>query len=132
MPRIAWIVLSVAAALLAVGFAGAAFVVASGSGSEAAGPETTLTLGESGGQVQLPLADQDQTLMLAQYKGRVLVGIAASAGGPVDVAVLEGETPVAPEKLSFAADGKPVDGVPCGRTCFRLAVGPSTARAGSP
>ncbi len=95
MPRIAWIVLSVAAALLAVGFAGAAFVVASGSGSEAAGPETTLTLGESGGQVQLPLADQDQTLMLAQHKGRVLVGIAASAGGPVDVAVLDGETPVA-------------------------------------
>jgi hypothetical protein len=121
MSRVAWVVLSVAAALLAVGFAGAAFVVASGSGSEAE-PETTLTLGESSGRVELPLADQDQTIMLAQHKGRVLVGIAASAGGPVDVAVLEGETPVAPEKLSFAADGKPVDGVPCGRTCFRLAV----------
>jgi hypothetical protein len=121
MSRVAWVVLSVAAALLAVGFAGAAFVVASGSGSEA-DPETTLALGEPGGQVQLPLADQDQTLMLAQHKGRVLVGIAANAGGSVDVAVLEGETPVAPEELSFAADGQSVDGVPCGRTCFRLAV----------
>jgi hypothetical protein len=36
--------------------------------------------------------------------------------------VLGGETPVAPKKLSFAADGKPVEGVPCGRACFRLDV----------
>jgi hypothetical protein len=122
MSRVAWIVLSVAAALLFLGFAGAAFVIASGSGSKTAEPETTLTLGEPSSQVELPLADQDETLMLAQHKGRVLVGIAASAGGQVDVAVLGGERPVAPEKLSFAADGKPVDGVPCGRTCFRLEV----------
>jgi hypothetical protein len=122
MPRIAWIVLSVAAAVLFLGFAGAAFVIASNSGSKAAEPETTLTLGEPSSQVELPLAEQDQTLMLAQHKGRVLVGIAASAGGSVDVAVLGGETPVAPDELSFAADGNPVDGVPCGRTCFRLDV----------
>ncbi len=43
MPRIAWIVLSAVAALLFVGLAGAAFVIASGSGSEADGPETALT-----------------------------------------------------------------------------------------
>ena len=43
MSRIAWIVLSVVAALLFLGFAGAAFVIASGSGSEATEPETTLT-----------------------------------------------------------------------------------------
>jgi hypothetical protein len=122
MPRIAWIVLSVAAALLFLGFAGAAFVIASGSGSEAAEPETTVTLGAPSGPLELPLANQDETLMLAQHKGRVLVGIAASRGGAVDVGVLGGETPVAPEKLSFAADGKPVEGVPCGRACFRLDV----------
>jgi hypothetical protein len=122
MTRIAWIVLSVAAALLFLSFAGAAFVIASSSGSEGAEPETTVRLGESSGQVELPLADQDQTLMLAQHKGRVLVGIAASPGGPVDVAVLGGETPVAREKVSFAADGKPVEGVPCGRACLRLEV----------
>lgn len=122
MPRIAWIVLSVAAALLFLAFAGAAFVIASSSGSEAVEPETTVNLSEPSGQVELPLANKAQTLMLAQHQGRVLVGIAASAGGPVDVAVLGGETPAVPDELSFAADGKPVDGVPCGRTCFRLNV----------
>lgn len=120
MPRIAWIVLSVAAALLFLGFAGAAFVIASNSSSKEAETETTLTLGEPSRQVELRLADQDRTLMLAQHKGRVLVGIAASPGGPVEVAALGGETPVSPEDLSFAADGKPVDGVPCGKACFRL------------
>jgi hypothetical protein len=120
MSRVAWIVLSVAAALLFLGFAGAAFVIASGSGSETTEPDTTISLGEPTGRVELPLAEQDQTLMLAQHKGRVLVGIAASAGGEVDVAVLGGETPVTPARLSFAVDGRPVDGVPCGRACFRL------------
>jgi hypothetical protein len=122
VPRVAWIALSVAAAVLFLGFAGAAFVIASSSDSQPAEPETTISLGEPTGQVELPLADQDQTLMLAQHKGRVLVGIAASSGGAVDVGVLGGETPVGPEKLSFAADGKPVEGVPCGRGCLRLDV----------
>lgn len=122
MSRVAWIVLWAVAALLFLGFAGAAFVIASGSGSKTTEAETTLTLGEPRGQVELPLAAQGQTLMLAQHKGRVLVGIAASAGGEVDVAVLGGETPIAAERLSFAAGGRPVDAVPCGRTCLRLDV----------
>jgi hypothetical protein len=60
--------------------------------------------------------------MLAQHKGRVFVGIAASPGDPVEVAALGGETPVASGKLSFAAAGKPVEAVPCGRACSRLDV----------
>ena len=122
MPRIAWIVLSAAAALLILGFAGAAFVIASGSGSTASEPETTLTLGEPGGPLQLPLAGDDQAFMLAQRKGRVLVGMAVRPGGPVEVAALGGETPVASEGLSFAVDGKPVTAAPCGRACSRLDV----------
>ena len=122
MSRVAWIVLSVAAAVLFLGFVGAAFVIASGSGSEATERGTTIAFDEPSGPLVLPLADQDQTLMLAQRKGRVLVGVAASRNGAVDVAALGGETPIDPDRLSFAADGKPVEGVPCGPGCLRLEV----------
>jgi len=122
MPRIAWILLSAVAALLFVGLAGTAFVIASGSGSEADGSDTTLTLGEPSGRLQLPLADDDQAFMLAQHKGRLLIGMAARPGGPVEVAALGGETPVSSEDLSFAVDGKPVTAAPCGRACSRLDI----------
>ena len=60
--------------------------------------------------------------MLAQHKGRVLIGMAARPGGPVEVAALGGETPISSEDLSFAVDGKPVTAAPCGRACSRLDV----------
>ncbi len=60
--------------------------------------------------------------MLAQHKGRVLIGMAARPGGPVEVAALAGETPISSEDLSFAVDGKPVTAVSCGRACSRLDV----------
>ena len=122
MSRVAWIVLSAAAALLFLGFAGAAFVIASSSGLEAAEPGATLTLGEPRSQVELPLAGDDEAFMLAQHKGRVLIGMAARPGGPVEVAALGGETPVSSEELSFVVDGKPVTAAPCGRACSRLDV----------
>lgn len=118
MSRVAWIVFSVAAALLFLGFAGAAFVIASSSGSEAAEPETTLPEAA----LQLPLSSDDEALLVAQRKGRVLAGIAAVPGGPVEVAVLAGETPISSRELLFAVDGKPAESVSCGRACFRLDV----------
>lgn len=118
MSRVAWIVLSVAAALLFLGFAGAAFVIASSSGSEAAEPEATLPKAA----LELPLSGDDQALLVAQRKGRVLAGIAAVPGGPVEVAVLAGETPISSRDLLFAVDGKPAEAVSCGRACFRLDV----------
>ena len=121
MPRSAWIVLSVAVAILFLGFAGAAFVIASGSNEGE--PQTTVSLGQpTVVPLELPLSRDDQALMLAQHKGRVLVGMAAIPGGPVEVAVLAGETPLASRKLLFAVDGKPVESVSCGRGCFRLDV----------
>jgi len=121
MPRIAWIALSVAVAVLFLGLVSAAFVIASNSGSSEAELGTTLTLGEpGGGPLELPLAGDEQALMLAQRKGRVLVGVAARPGGPVEVAALDGETPVSSSDLSFEVDGAPVEAVRCGRACSRL------------
>jgi hypothetical protein len=122
MPRIAWIVLSVAVAVLVLGFAAAAFLIASNSGSTAVETETTLTIGEPSAPLELPLAADAQALLLAQHKGRVLVGMAANPGGPVEVAALAGETPVSSNDLSFAVDGKAVEAVSCGRACSRLDV----------
>jgi len=119
MSRVAWIVLSVVAALLLLGFAGAAFVIASGSsGSNEAELEEPLPRAA----LELPLSADDQALLVAQRKGRVLAGIAAVPGGPVEVAVVAGETPIASRDLLFAVDGQPAEAVSCGRACFRLDV----------
>lgn len=121
MPRIAWIVLSVAAALLFLGFVSAALVIASNSGSKAVEAGTTLTVGTRS-PLELPLSGDDQALLLAQRKGRVLVGIAAVPGGPVEMTALVGERPVSSRDLSFAVNGRPVEAVSCGRACSRLDV----------
>ena len=118
MSRVAWIVLSVAVALLFLGFAGAALVIASSPGSEADDPETTPPTAA----LELPLSGDQEALMVAQRKGRVLAGIAAVPGGPVEVAVLAGETPISSRELLFAVDGQPAEPVSCGRACFRLDV----------
>lgn len=127
MPRIAWIVLSAAVALLFLGLVGAAFVIASNSGSNAV-EETTRTVDEPSAPLELPLSNDDQALLVAQREGRVLVGLAARPGGPVEVAVLAGETPVSAKDLSFAVDGEPVEASSCGRACSRLDVDAFNAR----
>jgi hypothetical protein len=60
--------------------------------------------------------------MLAQRAGRILVGIAAAPGGAVEVAVVEGDEPVARERLEFVADGQIVEPTGCGRACWHLDV----------
>jgi hypothetical protein len=123
VPRVASIVVLIVVGALVVGLlAAAALVVAAGSGSESAEPEQTLALQESARRLELPLAENEQTLTLAQRKGRVLVGIAARQGGPVEIAAVEGETPIAGERLSFALDEEPVAASPCGTACWRLDV----------
>lgn len=122
MPRIAWIVVLVAAAAFVLVLVAAALVVAAGSGSESAEPEQTLSLQEPAKRLELPLAERDQALTLAQRKGRILVGIAARPGGPLEVAAVEGEKPIAAESLSFSVDDDPVGATPCGQACWRLDV----------
>lgn len=122
MAPVAWIVVSVVVGALVLGLLAAALVVAAGLGSESAEPEQTLPLQASAKRLELPLAEGEQALTLAQRKGRILVGIAARPGGPVEIAALEGESPIAAESLSFAVDEEPVAASPCGRACWRLDV----------
>jgi hypothetical protein len=120
MPRSAWIVLSVAAAILFLGFAGAAFVIASGSGSSTSSPQTTLALGEPSPRLETPLARDTRALMLARRGGRTLIGIAAVPDGPVEVAAVTGEKAIQGERLTFRLNSRPVEASPCGYACWRL------------
>jgi hypothetical protein len=120
VPRVAWIVLSVALAAVVVLLTGAAFLI--GSGTETSGvTETTLTVSEGAPpRLQLPLARDPKALMLATEAERVLVGVAARPGGPVDVGVLDGERELDRRRLSFRVGTREVGAAPCGYGCSRL------------
>jgi hypothetical protein len=120
VPRIAWIVLSVALAAVVVLLTGAAFLIGSGSETRSAG-ETPPTVSEGAPpSLQLPLARDSQALMLATEADRVLVGVAARPGGPVDVGVLDGEQELDRTRISFRVGTREVGASPCGYGCSRL------------
>ena len=100
MSRIAWIAI-VAVVLGGVIAVGA--ILARGDDSNSASPPvgtTTTTRGFS-----LPLAQDPSALALAKHSGNLLVGIGAKAGGPIEVAALRAETPLATDTLRFELDG---------------------------
>ena len=111
------------AAVVALGaVAGVVAVLAEGGGGGAA-PTTSVadTTPNTPTQVfSLPLIKEPSTLALAKHSGTVLVGLAARSGGPVEVAVLRGETPVAGAALELQIDGETVEAEACGRGCSRI------------
>jgi hypothetical protein len=113
MPRAGWILVLVAVGVVAVGLLAAAFVVAAGSDERA---EEALTFEQATRRLELPLAADEGTLMLAARNGRVLVGIAAKPKGPIQVAAV-------PESdLTFEIDGRLVTPTSCGHACSELDV----------
>jgi hypothetical protein len=117
--RIAWITLSATAVALAAVVAAAALL----AGGDGRGPATTVTDTTPSSSTQsfsLPLAEEPSTLALAKHSGAVLVGLAARPGGPVEVAVLRGETPFAANVLQMQIDGETVEARSCGRGCSRV------------
>jgi hypothetical protein len=113
--RIAWITLSATAVALAA--VAAAALLAGGDGR---GPTTTVadtTPSSPTRSFSLPLAEDPATLALARHSGAVLVGLAARPGGPVQVAALRAETPVAAGALQLQIGGETVEARSCGRGC---------------
>ena len=120
MPRVAWIVLSVALAAVVVALTGAAFLIGTGSESSVE-TETTSTVTEGAPpRLRLPLARDPKALMLAGEAEPVLVGLAARPGGPVEVSVLDGEQELDRARLSFRVGEAEIDATPCGFGCSRL------------
>ena len=73
-------------------------------GSNPASPPVTDTTTSTRG-FSLPLAEDPSALALGKHDGNLLVGIAAKAGGPIEVAALRAETPLATDELRFELDG---------------------------
>ena len=127
MSRIAWITLSVTAVALAAVAVGAALL----AGGDGGGATTTTDTAPSSPtrSFSLPLAEDPSTLALAKHSGAVLVGLAARPGGPVQVAALRAEAPVAADALRLQIDGETVEARSCGRGCSEIQ---SPALNGSP
>lgn len=117
MSRGAWIGVFVGVIVL-----GLALAVITGLATS--GDETTTTSAANRSSTEtfdLPLALRDDTLALAKHRGKLLVGLAAQPGGPLEVAAVRGSDPVASDDLEISIDGRTVSAESCGRACSRVA-----------
>ena len=71
----------------------------------------------------LPLGLESDTFALAQHRGNVLVGLAARSGGPLEVAVVRGDTPLSADAVRVDVDGHERPTESCGTGCSRVAAG---------
>jgi hypothetical protein len=115
--RHAWMGLAAGAGVAAAAVAGALFASGStDSPREARGPRGS----GSGRAFSLPLALSSSSLTLAKHEGNLLVGLAARPGGPVEVAALRAEAPVAVDELEIEAGGGRPKVESCGHGCSRV------------
>jgi hypothetical protein len=115
--RNAWIALVAALGVATAAVAGA--LLAKGS-PESTPQQRVLTARRSAGGFSLPLARSSSSLALAKHEGNLLVGIAARPGGPVEVAALRAEKPLATDELRIEVGDRNVNAEPCGRGCSRV------------
>jgi hypothetical protein len=113
--RTAWI--TITAATLALVAVGALILVLYGGDATTTPRETTDSTEET---FSLPLTQDPSALALGKHAGNVLVGIAVRPGGPLEVAVLRAETPIATRELEVEVDGQPVEAQACGVGCSRV------------
>ena len=116
--RFAWVTLSATALALGAVVAVAALLTGRGTGSTTSGSVSTPSSPTQ--YFSLPLTEGSSALAVAKHAGNLLVGLAARRGGPVEVAALRAETPVATDALEIQIDGRRVEARPCGRGCSRV------------
>jgi len=117
--RNGWIALLAALGVAAAAVAGA--LLAKGS-TDSTPQQRAPTAPTSAQGFSLPLALSSSSLALAKHEGNLLVGIAARPGGPVEVAALRAETPLATDELRVEVGDRNLDAEPCGRGCSRVAA----------
>lgn len=116
MTRTAWISLTVTVLALGLGIAVLAVTLSGGEGSKRS-PTSTVGAVSPPAPFELPLALKPSTLALATHRRDLIVGIAARAGGPVEVAAVRAESPVPAEAIRLRVRGHDVNGQSCGRGC---------------
>jgi hypothetical protein len=122
---------AVAAVTLSVAIA--AWILQTDDASEATAVPVETSVVVSEPSASSPLLQDPEALMLARSSGPVLVGLAAAAGGPVEVLVFEEEERTLRNgEVSVSVDGgpsRPLERGQCGKGCFRL---DAVALSGSP
>jgi hypothetical protein len=113
--RVAWITIAV---VVLVGVIAVGALLARGDGSTRASPRAGTTTSTRG--FSLPLAEDPSALALGKHERNLLVGIAAKPGGPIEVAALRAETPLATDELRFELDGSSAEASSCGSGCSRI------------
>jgi len=116
--RTVWIAVFVG--IIALGFIAAivtAFVTDSGKSSASS---TTTGASSASDTFGLPLGLESNTLALGKHQKDVLVGLAARPGGPVEVAVVHGDTPLSGDAVRVTVDGRVVPTESCGTGCTRV------------
>jgi hypothetical protein len=116
--RTAWI--AVSAAAVALGFVAALVVLLVGGGAASACPVAETTPSSPTQPFSAPLAEDPSALARGGHEGNLLVGLAALAGGPLELAVVRAETPVATDSLRIKINGRPVEALACGRGRSRV------------
>jgi hypothetical protein len=116
--RSLWIAVFVGIIVLGLGAAVVAAFVTDSSEPSASGTST----GSSSvvDTFALPLGLESDTLALARHRRDLLVGLAARPGGPVEVAVVRGDTPLSGDAVRVAVDGRDVSTASCGVGCSRV------------
>jgi hypothetical protein len=116
--RTGWIAVAAAAGIAVAAVAGA--LLAQGSTESMPQAKAPTTSGSPGATFEVPLALSPSALALAKHDGNLLVGIAARPGGPIEVAAVRADTPVATDALEIELDDRSLEAKPCGRGCSRV------------
>ena len=134
--RTLWIV--VFGGIIALGVGAAVVTAFVTDNSEPSASTTTTSSSSVSDTFDLPIGLEKDTFALAKHQRDLLVGLAAQPGGPVEVAVVRGDTPVASDAVRVSVDGRDVPTESCGTGCSRVQTAvlqgrPSrvTVRAGS-
>jgi hypothetical protein len=115
--RTLWIV--VFGGIIALGLGAAvvtAFVTDNGGSSASSSSTRSSSVSDT---FDLPIGLQKNTLALAKHQRDLLIGLAAQPGGPVEVAVVRSDAPVASDAVRVSVDGRDVPTESCGTGCSR-------------
>ena len=120
MSRGAWIGVFLGVIALGLGLAVLTALATRGDGSTTTSAVTASTSPSARGPFDLPLALRSDSLALGQHRRDLLIGLAAQAGGPIEIAAVRAEDPLPAGDVKIALDGRDVESEPCGRGCSRI------------
>jgi hypothetical protein len=116
--RSVWVAVFVGIIALGLGAAAVtAFVSDDGEPSASSASTSASSVSDT---FDLPIGLEKDTVALAKHQRDLLVGLAARAGGPVEIAVVRGDTPLEGDAVQVAVDGRDVPAESCGTGCSRV------------